>query len=230
MRRTTKKTARTPKIRASAPFGLASPLPIVRAMTATRTIDDDHADDAEPRRALESAGHPAGRLHAVEDWPPCSTRDGSGPCTWRRCGRRNSTRSTSPTSSSRPRRSPPSRRRLRRRPHLRRARRARRSRARDAERPRRRDDRPRRRLLPGLGRRRRRGGGAGGADPVRRRHRVHADDRGDARRAAIARGPARRARCAAARRRGPPARSGSTGASSRSGPARCRASTRPTGR
>ena len=52
------------------------------------------------------------------------------------------------------------------------------------------------------GRRRRRGGGAGRADPVRRRHRVHADDRGDARRAALPRGPARRARCADARRRG----------------------------
>ena len=124
----------------------------------------------------------------------------------------------------------PARRRLRRRPHLRRAGRARRPRARDAERARRRDDRPRRRLLPGRGRRRGGRGGAGRADPVRGRHQVHADGRGDDRRAARPRGPARRPRRADPRRRGLLRDQARRPLRARSGPARSPASTRPTGR
>ncbi|MBS1879527.1 MAG: acetolactate decarboxylase [Actinobacteria bacterium] len=140
----------------------------------------------------------------------CWTSAGSGRCTSSRCGGR------SCTGSGRARPLPglddrgPARGRLRGRPPLRRAGRARRLRAGDAERARRRDDRPRRPFLPG---RRRRPGGRGRpgrADPVRGRHQLRADGRGDPRPGARPRRSARRPRRADPGRgvllRGPPRR------------------------
>ena len=71
----------------------------------------------------------------------------------------------------------PARRRLRRRPQLRRAGRARRPRPGDAEPARRRDDRPRRRVLPRRCRRRRQPDRGRGEDAVRRGDQVRAGDR-----------------------------------------------------